>query len=83
MTWLYWVRIPPLSLMPFGPKDDERIVRAAFAVGILLPELERRVCGLRPAERIIPLGGGGRADLTDLAQVVRDIFLLPLRALLE
>ena len=26
--------------------------------------------GLRPAERIISLGGGGRADLADLVQVV-------------
>jgi hypothetical protein len=43
----------------FRPIDDERIVRAAFAVRILLPELERSVRGLRPAERIIPVGGGG------------------------
>ena len=36
-------------LDPFRPKYYERIVRAAFAVGILLPELERSIGGLRPA----------------------------------
>jgi hypothetical protein len=39
----------------FRPGDDERIVGAAFTVRILLPVLERSVCGLRPAERVISL----------------------------
>ena len=62
-------------LNAFRAKDDERIVRAAFTVRILLPVLERRVCGLRPAERIIPLGGSGRADLPNLIQVISNILL--------
>ena len=60
----------------FRPIDDERIVRAAFAVRILLPVLERRVGGLRPAQRIVSLGGSGRTDLANLVQVIVDIFLL-------
>ena len=58
---------------PFRPVDDERIVRAAFAVRILLPVPERSVCSLRPAEWIIPIGGSGCADLADLVQVVVNV----------
>jgi hypothetical protein len=64
-----------LVLNSFGI-DDKRIVGAAFTVRILLPLLERCVCGLRPAERIIPLGRGGRTDLPNFSQVVIKIFLL-------
>ena len=62
-------------LNTFRVIDDQRIASAAFAVGILLPELERRVCGLRPTERIISLGGSGRANLPNFVQVIRNSFL--------
>src|ERR1700733_11086616 len=59
-----------------GIVDNERIVSAAFTVGILLPEFKRRVCGLCPAQRIISLGGSGRSDLPNLTQVVIDVLSL-------
>ena len=63
-------------LDPFRPIDNERIVSAAFAVRILLPILERSVCGLRPAQRVIPIGGSGRADFSNLIQVIVNILFL-------
>ncbi len=57
---------PTLVLDALGPIDNERIVSSAFTIRILLPVLERSVCGLRPAERVISIGGSRCADLTNL-----------------
>ena len=66
---------PTFFLNPFRPKDNEWIVRAAFAVRVLLPELERSVAGLRPSQWVIAVGGIGRADLSNFIQVIVDICL--------
>ncbi len=53
-----------------GPGDDERVGVAA-RVRVLLPALQRRVAGHRPAHRIVRVGGGA-ARIVELLEHLLD-----------